>query len=148
MCLITTKESFQKASKIRKTNQKIFAYKIIDYDNKTLFQDNFDWPDEGIVKSNRNGTRRTSKETRDDEIHKGLHLFVNQPEICWRIQMSECNYRNPYCSLRNYQQCTYENPVNKVLEVEFSSKDVVSYGFWGGLESVVVTKCEVLKVIQ
>ena len=144
MCLTTTKESFKKASNIRKTDQEIIAYKIIRPDNESIFN-LFDWPNKGIVKSDRNGTKRTPKEVTWNEVYKGLHLFVNKPETC--LYPKSCNYPCIILHQSSYQCPSETNTKNKVLKVRFSSKDVVSYGNWIGKESVVVTKCEVLEVI-
>ena len=143
MCLDTTKESFQKASKIRKTDQYFIGYKIVGPNGSGIFYSDFNWPDKGEVVSDRNSTRRTSKEKYYNVIHKGLHLAINKPKECSYLYpcRSQYLYRCPYpCEY----QCTKNDPVNKVLKVKYYSKDIVSYGTWKNIKSVVVTKCEVL----
>ena len=143
MCLNTTKESFEKASKIRKTNQYFIGYKIVGPDGSGIYYSYFNWPNKGEVVSNRNDTRRTSYEKDKNKIYEGLHLAINKPEKCRRPchhpSLYPCQYRYP-CQY----QCIDSNPANKVLKVKYYSKDIVSYGTWKNIESVVVTKCEVL----
>ena len=131
MCLDTTKKSFQKASKIRKTDQYFIGYKIVRPDGSGIYYPDFNWPNKGEVVSNRRGTRRASYEKDYNVIEKGLHLAINKPE--------KCPCRCPF-----QYQCIDSNPANKVLKVKYYSKDIVSYGTWKNIESVVVTKCEVL----
>ena len=141
MCLNTTKKSFRKASKVRKTDQYFIGYKIVNSDGSGIYYLDFKWPNKGKVVSNRRGTRRTSYEKDSNVIEKGLHLAINKPEKC----PSPYSYLYPCpCQYLCEYQCTKNDPVNKVLKVKYYSKDIVSYGTWKNIESVVVTKCEVL----
>ena len=141
MCLNTTKESFEKASKIRKTDQYFIGYKIVGPDGSGIYYSKFKWPNKGKVVSNRRGTRRTSYEKDSNVIEKGLHLAINKPEKCPSPCLYLCRYLWKY-------QCTKNNLVNKVLKVKYYSKDIVSYGTWKNIKSVVVTKCEVLGEVK
>jgi len=135
MCLIITEESKIKTTRIKRKREDIVAYKVVTVDYESPFYRDFVWSKNGTVLSGRKSARRTNRENRAMEIHSGVHLITERPEVVNGKLACPC----PYPCL-----CPYYI----VLKIRVRAEDLIAVGMWNVERSMVVTKCEVLGVVN
>ena len=151
MCLEITEKSLRETKELKAQQKPIVAYKILDRDLGSQFQE-FQW-EFGENKSGRESADLTKEELERTEVDKGFHFLLEKPEECLGFKLNKdgiCQYQIPclYRCQRQYQyqyQCLSSNPTNKIFKVEIQPEDLVAIGSWNGFKSLAATKCKLVK---
>ena len=132
MCLTLTKDSQRLTRNLRRRKGPIVAYKLINTDNTSFFND-YKWV-AGVNISGRKINKLDIFERSDGKVNKGFHFFLEKPEECLRQHQCWCP-----C------QCHYQCPCryNKLLKISINPKDIISVGIWENKNCVAATKCTV-----
>ena len=159
MCLEITEKSLRETKELKAQQKPIVAYKILDRDLGSQFQE-FQW-EFGENKSGRESADLTEEELEEMKVDEGFHFVLEKPEECPEFEPDEdgiCHYQN--LSQNQYQcpyqyQCLYlyhfqypcqsSKSLNKIFRVEIQPEDLIAVGSWNGFKSLAATKCKLVK---